>query len=108
MKPPATFVGIDLTDSYANRPRDVDVAILRADLETGAADVEFLQFGWPDRNADNWAAVVARAVRAYGCNETVFIVDGPQALAAPRAGSHFLGNACPPNAAIRRVHQDVN
>lgn len=65
---PRLFVGIDLTDSYARTPRAVDVAILNA--QTG--QVVFKQFEWP---------AVAQVVSSIGRDKTVFIVDGPQALA---------------------------
>ena len=74
---PSLFVGIDLTDSYARTPREVDVATL--DAQTG--QVVFDQFLWPTQGA-GWACAVARIVSMLGrTGKSVFIVDGPQALA---------------------------
>lgn len=73
---PNLFVGIDLTDSYAKTPRAVDVATL--DGQTGR--VAFDHFCWPAEAAGCEPAVV-RVVAAMGRNDTVFIIDGPQALA---------------------------
>ncbi len=76
---PDTFVGIDLTDAYAQNPRDVDVAILNG--KTG--HVAFDTFAWPTLGA-GWADNVVDRVRQHrGSNRTVFVVDGPQALAQP-------------------------
>jgi hypothetical protein len=70
-------VGIDLPDAYAKEPRAVDITTL--DAETGR--LEFRQIVWPPQG-DDWAAEVARrVVGSLERDETVFIVDGPQALA---------------------------
>jgi hypothetical protein len=73
---PSLLVGIDLTDSYARTPRAVDVATL--DAQTG--QVVFDEFEWPPEGP-GWAVEVARVVSSLGRDKTVFIVDGPQALA---------------------------
>jgi hypothetical protein len=75
---PSRFVGIDLTDCYATLPRAVDVAMLTVNAET--ARVDFCQFKWPDEGTA-WEAEIVERVRRLGGDDTVFIVDGPQALA---------------------------
>jgi Protein of unknown function (DUF429) len=77
---PETFVGIDLTDAYARNPREADVAIL--DANTGV--VRFKTFAWPLFGA-NWAGDVAHLMQGFrGSTETVYVLDGPQALAEPQ------------------------
>jgi hypothetical protein len=76
---PITFVGIDLTDSYPTTSRPVDVAILNA--QTGT--IEFRDFRWPDRGSKVWPTAVAKAILPFRTEDTVFVVDGPQALAKP-------------------------
>lgn len=76
---PETFVGVDLTDSYAKSPRSIDVAIL--DHFTGKVSYESVD--WPPPGE---AAISALSVRLkqFLRGLTVFVVDGPQALAEPR------------------------
>jgi hypothetical protein len=79
---PATIIGIDLTDTYARRPRAVDIAI----LDTGTGDVKFDHFEYPATD-DAWAAGVAARIAAYREGGCVAVVDGPQGLAKPQENS---------------------
>ena len=77
---PEKFIGIDLTDGHAGNPRPVDVAIL--DAKTGG--VRFETFAWPPIGA-NWGTSVTQEIRKFrGSDETVYVLDGPQALAEPQ------------------------
>ena len=83
---PTTFVGIDLTDSYAGGqrgPRAVDVAILN--VPTG--DLSFGQFSWPAQGAGGWGGRLVNAIQPFRREGTVFVVDGPQALSVPQNGT---------------------
>src|SRR4051794_39433314 len=77
-KLPSRVVGIDLTDTYSNRPRPVDVAIL--DTQTGT--VTFRQFTYPTVGP-TWAEDLTKRVRSVVEPDAVVVIDGPQALAAP-------------------------
>ncbi|AFE03224.1 hypothetical protein COCOR_00031 [Corallococcus coralloides DSM 2259] len=74
------FVGWDLTDPFARAPRPVDEATVDGD-----GRVRFSQRVWPTARAghalDPEALAEAFAVRPGD----VVVVDGPQALATPRA-----------------------
>jgi len=73
---PSLFVGVDLTDSYARAPREVDVAIL--DAQTGQAVFDKLL--WPSQGAD-CARAAADLAGMLGTDKAVLMADGPQALA---------------------------
>lgn len=77
------FIGVDLTSAYAAAPREVDLAVLTADLRC-----TFARARWPGP-----AVVAARDPKAAwrmlvepvggGAPGDVWAIDGPHALAAP-------------------------
>ena len=68
-----TYVGIDLTDRYANKPRATDVCTLR--VLNGTLSANWQAWEWPEPKAD-----MSSLVRDFGDSRTLFI-DGPQGLA---------------------------
>lgn len=79
---PETFVGVDLIDCNAKSPRPVDVAILRPTGD-GAGVIRFEQFRFTHPTDSAWPMNVVSAVEKFQNGRTVFVVDGPQALAQP-------------------------
>lgn len=82
---PQYFVGLDLTDAYSTAQRPVDCAIL--DGTTG--EIHFQTFEWSLAPRDPINAMVMTIMNATG-GPTVFIVDGPQALATPKNGTRAV------------------
>jgi hypothetical protein len=72
------FIGIDLTDPYAKRRRDVDVAILDA-----AGICEFCTV--PPASTSTDVATWSSALDLRPSSGDVLVIDGPLALAAPGA-----------------------
>ena len=74
------FLGWDLTDPFARRPRAVDVAVV--DLH-GRVEFEKLRWPAPDGEGRLDAQALVTAFPVGGSD--VVVVDGPQALARPGA-----------------------
>jgi hypothetical protein len=72
------FLGWDLSDPFARRPRAVDVA--RVDEHGG---VDFEQWVWPVPDGERWLDAEALVAAFPVGPEDVVVVDGPQALARP-------------------------
>jgi hypothetical protein len=76
---PETFVGVDLTDYYARSPRPIDVAI----LDNASGTVGYKSMDWPPRGNAAMLKLSAR-LKEFLRGPTVFVIDGPQALAEPQ------------------------
>lgn len=74
------FLGWDLSDPFARRPRPVDVAVLEA---TGP--VRFEAWPWPPVDAHGGLGLEALVAAFPVGPEELVVVDGPQALAQPGA-----------------------
>ena len=74
------FLGLDLSDPFARRPRAVDVACVD---ERGGVDFE--QWTWPAPDSEGRLDAEALVAAFPVGPEDVVVVDGPQALAQPGA-----------------------
>lgn len=77
------FVGVDLTSAYSASPRAVDIAVLDDELRCS-----FFTTSWPSPALVEARDVMALTTMLTGplpasTAETVWAIDGPQALAAP-------------------------
>ncbi|MBM7113042.1 DUF429 domain-containing protein [Archangium primigenium] len=74
------FLGWDLSDPFARRPRAVDVAVVEED-----GRVAFEQWAWPALDAARHLTPQALLAACPVGPTDVVVVDGPQALARPGA-----------------------
>src|SRR5204862_3961156 len=70
------FIGLDLTDPYAKRPRPVDVAVLDVQLRC-----EFLRIPWSALSDGALSGLELDQVAGGPLSGNVLVIDGPLALA---------------------------
>lgn len=75
------FLGLDLTDPYAARPRPVDVALLDENLRC-----EVVRAPWVRSRRGDWTVDLA-ALGAGPATDDVLVIDGPLALASAGRGT---------------------
>jgi hypothetical protein len=75
------YIGVDLSDRYANQPRPVDVCGLTPVANGGAFDAKFWQWAWPT-GGDPLVVQDSRVLHEV-LSATAVMIDGTQGLASP-------------------------
>jgi hypothetical protein len=75
-RPSRRFFGLDLTDPYSSKPREVDVAIVH---DTGRCEFTVLPAFSPANKASSWLAPITKGP----ASGDVLVIDGPLGLSNP-------------------------
>lgn len=75
------YIGVDLSDRYANQPRQIDVCGLTPVANGGGVDAKFWQWAWPT-SGDPLVVRDSRVLHEV-LSAAAVMIDGTQGLASP-------------------------